>query len=76
MIMGMQTVWVFGDTADILKLPKPQVEGYLSYGGGEYSLIELGVEYANAFARCIWQCDTSSRDGSLGREILEVPMVT
>ena len=35
MIMGMQTVWVMGDTADILKLPKPQVEGYLTYGGGE-----------------------------------------
>jgi len=36
MIMGMQTVWVIGDTADILKLPKPQVEGYLTYGGGAY----------------------------------------
>lgn len=36
MIMGMQTVWVFGDTADILKLPRPEVEGYLVYGGGAY----------------------------------------
>jgi hypothetical protein len=36
MIMGMQTVWVFGDTADILRLPKPQVKGYLTYGGGEF----------------------------------------
>jgi hypothetical protein len=60
MIMGMQTVWVFGDTVDILKLPKPQVEGYLNYGGGECSLIELGVRYTNAFARCIWKRDTSS----------------
>jgi hypothetical protein len=59
MIMGMQTVWVVGDTADILKLPKPQVEGYLNYGGGECSLIELGVKYDNAFARSIWQRNTS-----------------
>jgi hypothetical protein len=35
MIMGMQTVWVFGDPSDILKLPRPRVEGYLTYGGGE-----------------------------------------
>lgn len=35
MIMGMQTVWVMGDRKDILKLPKPQVEGYLTYGGRE-----------------------------------------
>lgn len=34
--MGMQTVWVFGDTSDILKYPKPLVEGYLTYGGGAY----------------------------------------
>ena len=27
---------MFGDTADILKLPKPQVKGYLTYGGGEF----------------------------------------
>lgn len=35
--MGMQTVWVFGDTADILRLPKPQVQGYLTYGGSKHS---------------------------------------
>jgi hypothetical protein len=41
MIMGMQTVWVFGDTSDILKLPKPRVEGYLTYGGGKcFCLLE------------------------------------
>lgn len=35
-MQGMQSVWVFGDEADILKVPKPMVEGYLSYGGGAY----------------------------------------
>ncbi|KAH7055991.1 Cupredoxin [Macrophomina phaseolina] len=33
MIMGMQTVWVFGDSKDILTLPLPMVEGYLVPGG-------------------------------------------
>ena len=34
MIMGMQTAWVFGDAEDILgKVPKPEVQGYLTYGG-------------------------------------------
>ena len=36
MIMGMQSVWLFGDAEDILKVPKPMVEGYLIYGGGAY----------------------------------------
>ena len=36
MIMGMQSVWVFGDAADVEKLPKPMVDGYLQYGGGAY----------------------------------------
>ena len=36
MIMGMQSVWVFGDADDIRKVPKPMVEGYLHYGGGAY----------------------------------------
>lgn len=29
----MQTVWVTGDAADILKAPRPMVEGYLAFGG-------------------------------------------
>ncbi|TVY83023.1 Multicopper oxidase [Lachnellula suecica] len=33
MIMGMQTVWVHGDAKDILTVPRPDVEGYLTYGG-------------------------------------------
>ncbi|KAH6607356.1 l-ascorbate oxidase [Trichoderma cornu-damae] len=33
MVMGMQTVWVFGDAADILKAEYPDVTGYLVYGG-------------------------------------------
>jgi L-ascorbate oxidase len=33
MIQGMQTVWVHGDAADIMKLGEPDVEGYLTYGG-------------------------------------------
>lgn len=36
MIMGMQTVWVFGDAAEVMALPKVQVEGYLTYGGSAY----------------------------------------
>ena len=32
MIMGMQTVWVFGDAADIRALPAPNLAGYLTYG--------------------------------------------
>ena len=36
MLMGMQTVWVFGDEKDILKVPKVEVEGYLTYGGDVY----------------------------------------
>lgn len=33
MIQGMQTVWVHGNADDIMKLGKPNVEGYLTYGG-------------------------------------------
>lgn len=35
--MGMQTVWVFGNGTDIMgKVPYPQVEGYLEYGGSAF----------------------------------------
>ncbi|KAG0645875.1 Multicopper oxidase aurL2 [Hyphodiscus hymeniophilus] len=34
MLMGMQTVWVMGNETEVLgKVPKPEVEGYLAYGG-------------------------------------------
>ncbi|RDW91612.1 multicopper oxidase-4 [Coleophoma crateriformis] len=34
MIMGMQTVWVFGNETDLIRgVPIPEVEGYLVYGG-------------------------------------------
>ncbi|KIW71105.1 L-ascorbate oxidase [Phialophora macrospora] len=38
MIMGMQTVWVFGNSSSILnKFPtQPYVNGYLTYGGDAY----------------------------------------
>ncbi|XDG05356.1 hypothetical protein ABKA04_004971 [Annulohypoxylon sp. FPYF3050] len=37
MIMGMQTVWVFGDAATILReIPAPYISGYLNYGGSAY----------------------------------------
>ena len=36
MLMGMQTVWVFGDVNELLVLPKPEVSGYLTYGGNAY----------------------------------------
>lgn len=34
--MGMQTVWVFGNAEDIMKLPPTDVSGYLVYGGDVY----------------------------------------
>ncbi|OTA92700.1 putative multicopper oxidase [Hypoxylon sp. CO27-5] len=37
MIMGMQTVWVFGDALTILReIPPPYISGYLNYGGNAY----------------------------------------
>lgn len=37
MIMGMQTVWVMGNETDVLgSVPRPEVEGYLTYGGDVY----------------------------------------
>lgn len=36
MIMGMQSVWVFGDYEDIAKIPYSGAEGYLEYGGTAY----------------------------------------
>ncbi len=34
MIMGMQTLWVMGNETELLgKVPRPEVEGYLTYGG-------------------------------------------
>ncbi|KAI3339254.1 L-ascorbate oxidase [Ustulina deusta] len=37
MLMGMQTAWVFGDAASILReIPEPYIAGYLNYGGSAY----------------------------------------
>lgn len=36
MVMGMQTVWVMGNETEVLKLPRPEVEGYLTFGGDVY----------------------------------------
>jgi hypothetical protein len=60
MIMGMQMVWIFGDTADILKLPRPQVEGYLTYGGSELFFLSCLNDYFLIFfsVRCVWECHT------------------
>ncbi|KAI9827283.1 MAG: hypothetical protein M1832_005421 [Thelocarpon impressellum] len=33
LVMGMSTTWVFGNSTDILKVPKPMVQSYLTYGG-------------------------------------------
>ncbi|KAI0470097.1 Cupredoxin [Xylariaceae sp. FL0804] len=36
-VMGMQTVWVFGNATDILQeIPEPYLNGYLEYGGSAY----------------------------------------
>jgi L-ascorbate oxidase len=36
MIMGMQSVWVFGDADQIMRVPYPAAEGYLQYGGSVF----------------------------------------
>jgi len=33
MIMGMQSVWVMGDYAEVAAIPPEDVGGYLTYGG-------------------------------------------
>lgn len=33
MSRGMQTIWVMGNSQQVLKLPAPEVQGYLTYGG-------------------------------------------
>lgn len=33
MIMGMQSVWVFGNSSEVLSVDTPDVQGYLTYGG-------------------------------------------
>ena len=33
MVQGMQTVWVFGNAEDIMRVGRPDVDGYLEYGG-------------------------------------------
>jgi len=32
----MQTVWVMGNQTELLTIPAPDVEGYLTYGGSVY----------------------------------------
>jgi L-ascorbate oxidase len=36
MVMGMQTVWIFGDANQITRIPHPMSQGYLTYGGSAY----------------------------------------
>ncbi|KAF3932147.1 Laccase-14 [Dactylellina cionopaga] len=37
MVMGMQTVWVFGNTSEVTgRVPQPYVNGYLEFGGSAY----------------------------------------
>ncbi|ETS75598.1 hypothetical protein PFICI_12542 [Pestalotiopsis fici W106-1] len=37
MVMGMQTVWVFGNATEIMsEIPQPYINGYLEYGGSAY----------------------------------------
>ncbi|RDA88691.1 hypothetical protein CP532_4094 [Ophiocordyceps camponoti-leonardi (nom. inval.)] len=36
MLGGMQTVWVHGSAGDLLAVPRPDVDGYLEYGGDAY----------------------------------------
>jgi len=34
--IGMQTAWVMGNQTELLTIDKPDVEGYLTYGGSVY----------------------------------------
>ena len=36
MVMGMQTLWVMGNETELLKLSRPDVQGYLEFGGDVY----------------------------------------
>jgi len=36
MVMGMQTVWVMGNSSNVMAHPYEHVKGYLEYGGGVY----------------------------------------
>ncbi|RDA96123.1 hypothetical protein CP533_1755 [Ophiocordyceps camponoti-saundersi (nom. inval.)] len=36
MLGGMQTVWVHGSADDLVTVPRPDVDGYLEYGGDAY----------------------------------------
>lgn len=51
---GMQTIWVMGNETEILgKVPRPEVEGYLTYGGDVYgneSHWPTAVHYFDAWA--------------------------
>ncbi|KAH8654950.1 Cupredoxin [Tricladium varicosporioides] len=51
MVFGMQTAWVMGNSTEVLgRVPAPQVEGYLTYGGsvmGNDSHWPEVVEYFN-----------------------------
>ena len=51
---GMQTVWVMGNETEVLgKVPRPEVEGYLAYGGDVYgneSHWPTVVDYNDAWA--------------------------
>ncbi|KAH7408030.1 putative laccase [Cadophora sp. MPI-SDFR-AT-0126] len=33
MLMGMQTIWVMGNASQVMSVDRPDVEGYLTYGG-------------------------------------------
>ena len=56
MMMGMQSVWVIGNAADIIKIPlQEQREGYLTYGGSVYgndSFPPSVYEYFNSTGSC------------------------
>ncbi|KAH8817524.1 Cupredoxin, partial [Xylogone sp. PMI_703] len=54
MLMGMQTVWVMGNSQQVLRLPYPEVKGYLNYGGDVYgnethfpTVIHFNDDWAN-----------------------------
>ena len=48
MIMGMQSVWVFGDGDEVRALGTPDVDGYLQYRGGAFGNVTYDP-YVNHF---------------------------
>ncbi|KJZ77414.1 hypothetical protein HIM_03138 [Hirsutella minnesotensis 3608] len=62
MVRGMQTVWVHGDAKDLITIPRPQVDGYLTYGGDVYG-------NSSHAPRVLHFHDADAQDGAVDVEV-------